>query len=61
VGDFNGDGYADVLWFNPNSGALAEWLLDGQGNVISTPILSRTWTSFHKEVSRAASPTSSVR
>jgi hypothetical protein len=42
VGDFNGDGYADVLWFNPSSRALSEWLLDGQGNVIATPILSRT-------------------
>jgi hypothetical protein len=40
VGDFNGDGYADVLWFNLNSGALVEWLLDGQGNVIATPSLS---------------------
>jgi hypothetical protein len=40
VGDFNGDGYADVLWFNGNTGALSEWLLDGQGNVIATPILS---------------------
>ena len=42
VGDFNGDGYADVLWFNANTGALGEWLLDGQGNVIATPILSMT-------------------
>jgi hypothetical protein len=42
VGDFNGDGHADVLWFNASSGALGEWLLDGQGNVIATPILSMT-------------------
>ena len=42
VGDFNGDGHADVLWFNANSGALVEWLLDGQGNVIANPILSST-------------------
>jgi hypothetical protein len=42
VGDFNGDGYADVLWFNASSGALVEWLLDGQGNVIATPIVSGT-------------------
>jgi probable HAF family extracellular repeat protein len=40
VGDFNGDGHADVLWFNANSGALVEWLLDGQGNVMATPSLS---------------------
>jgi hypothetical protein len=42
VGDFNGDGHADVLWFNASTGQLSEWLLDGQGNVIATPILSRT-------------------
>jgi hypothetical protein len=42
VGDFNGGGHADVLWFNANNGELSEWLLDGQGNVIATPILSRT-------------------
>jgi len=42
VGDFNGDGHADVLWFSANSGQLSEWLLDGQGNVIATPTLS--WT-----------------
>jgi hypothetical protein len=42
VRDFNGDGYADVLWFNANSGQLSEWLLDGQGNVIATPSLSMT-------------------
>jgi hypothetical protein len=42
VGDFNGDGHADVLWFNANSGALVEWLLDGQGNVIGGPPLSVT-------------------
>src|SRR5262249_32972856 len=42
VGDFNGDSYADVLWFNASTGQLSEWLLDGQGNVLATPILSRT-------------------
>jgi hypothetical protein len=42
VGDFNGDGHADVLWFNASTGQLSEWLLDGQGNVSANPILSRT-------------------
>jgi uncharacterized membrane protein len=42
VGDFNGDGYADVLWFNASTGQLSEWLLDGQGNVLATPSLSLT-------------------
>jgi hypothetical protein len=31
-----------MLWFNAKSGQLSEWLLDGQGNVIAAPILSRT-------------------
>jgi hypothetical protein len=42
VGDFNGDGHADVLWFNTSTGQLSEWLLDGQGNVLANPILSMT-------------------
>jgi hypothetical protein len=42
VGDFNGDGRADVLWFNTNTGVLAEWLLDGKGNVIAG--LGLSWT-----------------
>src|SRR5215468_5367166 len=42
VGDFNGDGFADVLWFNPSSGVLGAWLLDGQGNVMAPQFLSLT-------------------
>jgi hypothetical protein len=45
VGDFNGDGFADVLWFNANTGTLAEWLLDGQGNVRAGVNLSLTCDS----------------
>jgi hypothetical protein len=33
VGDFNGDGFTDVLWFNRTSGELSAWLLDGAGKV----------------------------
>jgi hypothetical protein len=29
-----------VLWFNASTGQLGYWLLDGQGNVIATHILS---------------------
>src|SRR5262249_58032667 len=39
VGDFNGDGRADVLWFNADTGELGEWVLDGQVKVIATLLL----------------------
>jgi hypothetical protein len=42
VGGFNGNGYADVLWFNASTGELSYWLLDGQGHLIANPILSST-------------------
>src|SRR5262249_23631334 len=42
VGNFNGDGHAAVLWINASNGALVEWLLDGQGNVIASPSLPLT-------------------
>ena len=42
VGDFNGDRHADVLWFNADTGELAGWLLDGQGNVMAPQFLSLT-------------------
>ena len=29
VGDFNGDGKSDLLWRNLNTGAMAEWLMNG--------------------------------
>lgn len=28
-GDFNGDGYADLVWRNPSSGEIEVWLMDG--------------------------------
>lgn len=28
-GDFNGDGYADLVWRNPSSGEIEIWLMDG--------------------------------
>jgi hypothetical protein len=28
-GDFNGDGTSDLLWRNQNTGAMAEWLMNG--------------------------------
>ena len=29
IGDFNGDGDADILWRNSSTGSLAMWLMDG--------------------------------
>ncbi|HTQ06941.1 MAG TPA: VCBS repeat-containing protein [Polyangiaceae bacterium] len=40
--DANGDGNVDLLWHNSSSGALENWMLDGNGNVLSTPTLSST-------------------
>jgi len=38
VADFNGDRRADILWYNVQTGALSEWLLDGHGNVTAFPL-----------------------
>jgi hypothetical protein len=42
IGDMNEDGHADVLWFNPTTGVVSAWLLDGAGNVTKSQDLS--WT-----------------
>jgi hypothetical protein len=39
TGDYNGDGKSDILWRNPTSGALQEWLMNG-GSVSSSPSLT---------------------
>jgi hypothetical protein len=33
VGDFNGDGKADVLWHHATSGQTAIWLMDGEKKI----------------------------
>ena len=37
VGDFNADGYADILWYNVNSGDVAAWGIQG------TSIIANVW------------------
>ena len=37
VGDFNGDGKADLLWRN-SSGALAEWTMNGAAITSAGPV-----------------------
>ncbi|MBD2517227.1 VCBS repeat-containing protein [Nostoc sp. FACHB-973] len=39
TGDFNQDGKTDILWYQPSSGSVNAWLLDGT-NVVSNPDLS---------------------
>jgi hypothetical protein len=29
TGDYNGDGYTDILWYNTATGQAAMWLLNG--------------------------------
>jgi hypothetical protein len=42
AGDINGDGFADLLWWNQQTGQLVRWPTDGQGNVVinSDPTIS---------------------
>jgi hypothetical protein len=37
IGDFNGDGHADVLWRN-SAGSLVEWLMNGSAVMSSGPV-----------------------
>jgi hypothetical protein len=42
VGDMNGDGHQDLVWFNATSGVVGSWRLDGAGHVTGTQDLN--WT-----------------
>jgi hypothetical protein len=35
IGDFNGDGRADVFWYNDNTGETSAWLMNNSGDNIS--------------------------
>ncbi|MFI9386573.1 FG-GAP repeat domain-containing protein [Kutzneria sp. NPDC052558] len=35
VGDMNGDGHVDLVWFNYFTGVVSSWLLNGYGNVLA--------------------------
>jgi hypothetical protein len=37
VGDFNGDHYADILWYNTTSGAVSVWAMQGAA-IIGNPV-----------------------
>jgi hypothetical protein len=34
------NGYPDLMWFNPTSGVVSSWLLDGAGHVLGTQPLT---------------------
>jgi len=36
LGDVNGDGKQDLLWWNRTSGVVSAWLMNGFGNVLAT-------------------------
>jgi hypothetical protein len=40
TGDYDGDGDADVLWFDPDTSGLRVWLLEGS-NVVAVARLGR--------------------
>jgi len=44
IGDFNGDGDADLLWRDSNTGQLAEWLMNGNVLTASTALKSNSVT-----------------
>ncbi len=57
IGDFNGDGTSDILWRN-DSGALAEWLMNGTAIVSSvTPSSNGAAVSPDASWSTQAKPT----
>jgi hypothetical protein len=49
VGDFNGDGYADILWRNTSTGDNIIWLQNGlntiAGSGATNPVSDVTWTA----------------
>ncbi len=45
TGDFNGDGYSDILWQNTN-GAVAIWEMNG-AKVIASAVVGNPGTSWH--------------
>lgn len=41
LADVNGDGHTDVTWWNPATGVVSSWLLNGSGTVTDTQTLDR--------------------
>ncbi len=45
IGDYNGDGKADLVWRNASDGAITMWLMNGAVTLSATGILgATTWS-----------------
>src|SRR5450755_807188 len=45
LGDVNGDGHPDLMWFNKTTGVVSSWLLNGAGTVLGTQALTYKCTA----------------
>ena len=45
TGDYNGDGFADILWLD-NTGNVVAWFMDG-GTMLSTASYGNVGTTWH--------------
>jgi hypothetical protein len=67
LGDLNGDGHQDLMWYDSTTGEVSTWLLNGYGNVVTKQSLQwgaataaparTTGSSSASSTRTAASPT----
>jgi hypothetical protein len=53
IGDFNGDGFADILWRNETSGVVVAWFLQGTTRIGGVAL---TASSFPDRAGRSPGP-----
>ena len=49
AGDFDGDGKADLVWWNPTTGDVVVWLMDGANILTAAHVTTVNNTSWHIE------------